>query len=54
MADIVKDEKLIKHARDLAIDILKHDAMLESQKNQKLREQLQRMKKVRGNWEKIS
>ncbi|MCX6232135.1 MAG: ATP-dependent DNA helicase RecG [Bacteroidetes bacterium] len=54
LADIVKDEKLIKHARDLAIDILKHDAMLESQKNQKLREQLQRMKKVRGNWEKIS
>ena len=54
LADIVKDEKLIKHARNLAIDLLKEDPLLTATKNQKLTEQLQRMKKVRGSWEKIS
>ncbi len=54
LADIVKDEKLIKHARNLAIDLLKGDPLLTAAKNQKLTEQLQRMKKVRGSWEKIS
>ncbi len=54
LADIVKDEKLIKHARNLAIDILNEDPLLTTAKNQKLTAQLQRMKKVRGSWEKIS
>ncbi|MFZ4400134.1 MAG: ATP-dependent DNA helicase RecG [Bacteroidales bacterium] len=54
LADIVKDEKLIKIARDLAIDILNEDKLLTTQKNQKLIEQLQRMRKHRGSWEKIS
>jgi ATP-dependent DNA helicase RecG len=54
LADIVKDEKLIKIARDLAIDILKEDPLISTAKNQKLKEQLLRMKKVKGSWEKIS
>jgi ATP-dependent DNA helicase RecG len=54
LADIVKDEKLIKYARDLAIDILKDDPLLDAPKNQKLTEELRKMKKVRGSWEKIS
>ena len=54
LADIVKDERLIKIARNLAIDILNEDPLLESAKNQKLMEQLRRMKKIRGIWEKIS
>jgi len=54
LADIVKDEKLIKIARDLAITILNEDHLLKSPKNLKLIEQLRRMKKIRGSWEKIS
>ncbi len=54
LADIVKDEKLIKVARDLAIDILNEDPLLGLTKNQKLLDQLRHMKKIRGVWEKIS
>ncbi len=54
LADIVKDENLIKIARNQAIDILKEDPLLESVKNRKLKDELLKMKKIRGSWEKIS
>ncbi|MEI6695238.1 MAG: ATP-dependent DNA helicase RecG [Bacteroidota bacterium] len=54
LADIVKDENLIKIARNQAIDILKEDPLLESFKNQKLKDELLKKKKIRGSWEKIS
>ena len=54
LADIVKDEKIIKVARDVAIDIITEDPLLQMQKNLVLKEQLKKIKKVKGNWEKIS
>jgi ATP-dependent DNA helicase RecG len=54
LADIVKDEKLIKVARDIAIDIMTDDPLLQKEKNQKLKEQLKNIRKIKGNWEKIS
>ncbi len=54
LADIVKDEKIIKVARDIAIDIISEDPLLQMPKNAKLKEELNKIKKVKGNWEKIS
>jgi ATP-dependent DNA helicase RecG len=54
LADIVKDEKIIKVARDIAIDIISEDPLLQMNKNAKLKEELKKIKKVKGNWEKIS
>jgi ATP-dependent DNA helicase RecG len=54
LADIVKDEKLIKVARDIAIDIITDDPLLQKEKNQKLKDQLKNIRKIKGNWEKIS
>ena len=54
LANIVKDEKLIKLARDTAIDILKDDPQLEKETNRKLVTQLSTMSKIKGRWERIS
>jgi ATP-dependent DNA helicase RecG len=53
LADIVKDEKIIKVARDIAIDIISEDPLLQMNKNAKLKEELKKIKKVKGNWENI-
>ncbi len=54
LANIVKDEKMIKLARDTAIDVLDEDPMLEKDKNARLLNQLKTMTKIKGSWERIS
>jgi len=54
LADIIKDEVLIKLSRDVAIEIINNDPYLESEKNRKLSEHLNFMKMKKGKWEKIS
>ncbi len=54
LANIVKDEKMIKLARDTAIDVLGDDPLLDKEKNKRLINQLKLMTKVKGSWEKIS
>lgn len=54
IADIVKDEKILKYARNLATEILQEDRNLENAKNAKLRAQLIRLFKNKPNWGLIS
>ena len=54
LADIVKDEKMIKVARDVATEIISEDSFLELPKNYLLKQQIHRIRKAKGNWEKIS
>ena len=54
LANIVKDEKLIKLARDTAIDILKDDPQLIRDTNLRLVNQLKTMSRIKGSWERIS
>jgi len=54
LADIVKDEKMIKVARDIAIEIITEDPLLQLPHNIKLKNELKKIKKVKGSWEKIS
>lgn len=54
IADIVKDEKILKYARDLAIKILEDDPNLQKEKNHTLACQLKEMNRSRMNWSLIS
>lgn len=54
IADIIKDEKILKYARNLATEILQEDRNLELQKNAKLRSQLITLFKNKPNWGLIS
>lgn len=54
IADIVKDEKILKYARNLATEILHEDQNLELPKNAKLRTQLIALFKNKPNWGLIS
>jgi ATP-dependent DNA helicase RecG len=53
-ADIAKDGKVIKEARDLAKDILETDPGLEQEDHKLLKLQLQKMNKAPTNWSRIS
>ncbi|MBC34755.1 MAG: ATP-dependent DNA helicase RecG [Bacteroidetes bacterium] len=54
IADIVKDEKILKYARNLATEILTEDQKLELPKNAKLRTQLIEQFKNKPDWGLIS
>lgn len=54
IADIVRDEKILKYARSLASEILQADPSLELDKNRTLARQLALMKKDFINWSLIS
>lgn len=54
LADIVKDERILVFARELAINILKDDPDLAKPSNRILAEELQRIRKVLGDWGRIS
>ena len=54
IADIIRDEKILKYARNLANDILLEDPLLEQDKNKPLARQLDKMKKDHINWGLIS
>ena len=54
IADLIRDEKILKYARSLATDILQDDPALEKDKNLPLKRQLIAMKKDYVNWSRIS
>ncbi len=54
IADIVKDQQLLKAARTTAIEILKEDPMLSLAKNQRIREAYTKMGKKASLWSNIS
>jgi ATP-dependent DNA helicase RecG len=54
IADLIKDEKILKYARSLASEILMADSSLEQEKNLPLARQLALMKKEFINWSLIS
>lgn len=54
LADIVRDEHILVYARDLAISILKDDPDLQKPGNKTLADQLNRMRKLQGDWARIS
>jgi ATP-dependent DNA helicase RecG len=54
IADIVRDEKILKYARSLASEILQADPSLEKDKNRPMARQLALMKKDFINWSLIS
>ena len=54
LADIVKDEKIVKYAHNLASEILNNDPYLQLGKNSKLHNQLVHLKREKKNWGLIS
>lgn len=54
LADIVKDEKILKFARNLAAEILEKDPKLELPQNSILAQRLLQLQKHRSDWSKIS
>jgi len=54
IADLIKDERILKYARNLAADILSDDPNLEKDKNKALAHQMARMKNDYVNWSLIS
>ncbi|MCU0371467.1 MAG: ATP-dependent DNA helicase RecG [Bacteroidales bacterium] len=54
IADLIKDERILKYARSLAADILHDDPSLGHEKNRPLAMQMARMKKDFINWSLIS
>lgn len=54
LADLTKDEKLLKYARDLVMELLEEDPLLQKPENNCLLNQLLYLKKGRGNWSRIS
>jgi len=54
IADIIRDEKLLKRARKMAIDIIKNDPELEKKENSLLAQHLVLINKYKENWGLIS
>jgi ATP-dependent DNA helicase RecG len=54
IADIVRDEKMLKRARNMAIDIIKDDPELEKKENSALARHLILINKYKENWGLIS
>jgi len=54
IADLAKDQIMLSAARELALEILDDDPLMEQPKNQLLREHLTRLKKQKSDWSKIS
>lgn len=54
ISDIVKDEKILKYARSMAIQILEEDPGLENQANKPIEMQLKNINKSKTNWSLIS
>jgi ATP-dependent DNA helicase RecG len=54
IADIIRDEKILKYARNVATDIIRDDPGLEKESNAVLARHLKIMNKYRENWGLIS
>jgi ATP-dependent DNA helicase RecG len=54
IADIIKDEKLLRLSRDIALEVLNEDPSFELEKNLPIRKQLQYINRNKPNWSLIS
>ena len=54
IANLSKDGEVLQHARNIAVDIIELDPLLEKPENSLLKSQLQKMKKATFNWINIS
>ena len=54
LADLIKDEKMLKYSRDIASKILKDDPDLQKEKNKHILKQLKKLEKNTANWSMIS
>ncbi len=54
LADIIRDEKILKYARNLAAEILDDDPLLQKPANTILARRLQQLHKHKYDWSKIS
>ena len=54
LADIVKDEKLLRYARSVAMDILENDPNLEKPENLPIIRRVRELNKEKTNWSRIS
>lgn len=54
IADIIKDEKILKYSRNMAADILTEDPNLEMEKNRPILQQLKILSRNKPNWSLIS
>ena len=54
LADIVRDEKLLMYARDMALKIVEEDSSLRLNKNKPLADYLDKIDKFQTNWGEIS
>jgi ATP-dependent DNA helicase RecG len=54
LADIIRDEKILKYARNLATEILENDPLLQQAQNTVLAKRLQQLQKHKYDWSKIS
>lgn len=54
IADIIKDEKILKYARSTAAKLLEKDPMLEMQENKSISNQIRYINKSKTNWSLIS
>jgi ATP-dependent DNA helicase RecG len=54
IADLARDGQLLEIARQIAIDILEEDPILEQEKNNLLKMQLRKMRNKKFNWSVIS
>ncbi|MCD4664402.1 MAG: ATP-dependent DNA helicase RecG, partial [Bacteroidales bacterium] len=54
IADIVKDEKILKYARNIAVKTLEEDPHLDKEKNRLIADQLNYLNKNKPNWSLIS
>ncbi len=54
LADLIKDEKMLKYSRFLASKILKDDSELQKEKNKHILKQLKKLEKNTANWSMIS
>ncbi len=54
IADLSKDQLMLSAARELALEIMDEDPLLKNEKNYRIAEQLQNIKKKKTDWSKIS
>nr|NQU92527.1 ATP-dependent DNA helicase RecG [Bacteroidota bacterium] len=54
IADIIRDEKILKYARNLAMEILDEDPGLESKKNRIMAKRINELQKYSQDWSRIS
>jgi ATP-dependent DNA helicase RecG len=54
IADLAKDQIMLSAARELALEIMDDDPSLEDQKNQRIVEQLQAVRRKKTDWSRIS